>query len=128
MSRFEVKVDFEPKKLKAYSKNEARMDISVTSTDNGTYWCECDVMLSPPLSLSHDSELTTGRTRMGILKPSSALKKPVRIYTRPNNFPDNYNVNVIAYFYDEDGAIAERMESRTSITCADEYARSIQDK
>jgi hypothetical protein len=124
MGRFEIKIDFEPKKLKAYSKNEAFMRVSVISNDENTYWCECDVMLSPPLSLSHDSELTTGRTRMGILKPSGTLSKPVRIYTKPNNFPDNYNVNVIAYIYDNDGAIAERVESRASVVCEEEYARS----
>ncbi len=113
-----VETRFEPVSLKANDKNEAIMYISVNATNSSkTYWCECDILVSPPLSLAHDKELDVGRTRVGILKPEGRLEKQVKLYTRPNNFPDSYPVSITTYLYDEDGAISERIEQREKIKC-----------
>ncbi|MDE1871632.1 MAG: hypothetical protein KGI06_05345 [Candidatus Micrarchaeota archaeon] len=113
-----VETRFEPKSLKANNRNEAVMYLSVSADENSKiYWCECDIVANSPLSLAHDKELSIGRTRVGILKPGSRLEKQIKLYTRPNNFPDSYPVSVTTYLYDEDGAIAERMEQNESIKC-----------
>ncbi len=127
MGDIEVDVGFVPEKLKAFTKNVLQMDISVKNSGTETYWGECDVVLASPLSLSHDSELNMGRTRIGILKPGHSLNKQVKIYTRPNNYPDDYKFSIIAYVYDGEGAIAERIERKLSIQCAVEE-KPMQDK
>lgn len=73
--------------------------------------------VKPPLSLAHDKELNTGRTKVGIVKPNGSLDKRIRLFPRPNNFPDDYPVSVTAYIYDGDGAIAERMETNGTLPC-----------
>lgn len=118
MALAKVETRFEPESLKANRKNEATMYLTISSTDNGkAYWCECDINVNPPLSLAHDKELNLGRTRIGILKPMNRLEKQIRLFTRPNNFPDNYPINITAYLYDEDGAISERIEHSEPIKC-----------
>ncbi|MGI0100761.1 MAG: hypothetical protein ACREBH_03550 [Candidatus Micrarchaeaceae archaeon] len=112
-----VETKFNPESLKANKRNEATMYLSVTANDSKAYWCECDITVSPPLSLAHDKELNIGRTRVGILSQNRIIEKPVKLYTRPDNFPDSYPVSVTTYLYDEDGAIAERLEQRESIKC-----------
>ena len=108
----------EPAVLKAYARNEASMHIMLKNTDPvKTYWCECDVAVKAPLSLAHDKELGIGRSRIGILKPGGEREKELRLYTTPNNFPDEYTLTVTAYLYDEDGAIAERTEQAGSVKC-----------
>ncbi len=121
MSDLSVSAKFAPEKLKAYAKNEATMVISLGNANkNNHYWCECDVNVKSPLSLAHDRELDTGRTRIGIVHPESTIEKQIKIYTRPNNFPDDYAIKITAYVYDQDGAISERIELPVKIECADE--------
>lgn len=109
---------FEPEVLKANKKNEATMYLTVTSDGNQQhYWCECDINVNHPLSLAPDKELGLGRTRVGILRPNKRIEKQVKVYTRPNNFPDNYSVKITVYLYDEDGAIAQRFEQNEIIKC-----------
>ena len=113
-----ISMMFEPAVLKAYARNEASMHITLKNTDPAkTYWCECDVAVKAPLSLAHDKELSVGRSRVGILKPGGEKEKELRLYTNPNNFPDEYSLTVTAYAYDEDGAIAERTEQAGSVKC-----------
>ena len=113
-----ISMRFEPAVLKAYARNEASVHIMLKNTDAAkTYWCECDILVKPPLSLAHDKELNIGRSRVGILKPGGERDKELRLYTSPNNFPDEYGLTVTAYVYDEDGAIAERTEQAGSIKC-----------
>lgn len=121
MSDLSVSTKFIPEKLKAYAKNEVTMVIRLDNANKTNhYWCECDVNVKSPLSLAHDRELDTGRTRMGIVKPEGAIEKQIKVYTRPNNFPDDYAINITAYVYDKDGAISERIELPAKIECADE--------
>lgn len=109
---------FEPAVLKANKKNEATLHLTVISDGNsGNYWCECDISVMTPLSLAPDKELEAGRTRVGILRPNKKIEKQIKLYTRPNNFPDNYPVKITVYIYDEDGAIAERFEQSDIIKC-----------
>jgi hypothetical protein len=113
-----VETRFDPVSLKANNRNEATMYISIDSSDGSKiYWCECDITVSPPLSLAHDKELDMGHTRIGLLKPRQKIEKQVKLYTRPNNYPDDYPVSIVTYLYDEDGAIAERIEQRERIKC-----------
>ena len=127
MGNIDVEVSFAPEKLRAFSRNELQMSIILKNLSNEIYWGECDVVVAPPLSLAHDSELNIGRTKMGILKPAQNLNKQVKMYTRPNNYPDDYKFSIIAYIYDGDGAIAERFEKKFSIQCAAEE-KPVQDK
>ena len=113
-----ISVRFDPEKLKANARNEAMLVLGIENTDSSkNYWCESEVSVKPPLSLAHDIELNMGKTRVGILKPLGKLEKKIKIYTRPNNFPDTYTVNITTYVYDEEGVIAERIESKASIPC-----------
>lgn len=73
--------------------------------------------VKPPLSLSHDGELNTGKTRVGMVGPSQSRSKKVKIFTRPNSTPGSYHLGVIAYMYDEDGAISERVEKKEDVEC-----------
>ena len=118
MTIAKIETRFEPESLKANRKNEAVMYLAVSSSDSGkAYWCECDITVNPPLSLAHDKELNMGRTRIGILKPGQKIEKQIKLFTRPNNFPDDYPVNVTAYLYDDEGAIAERIDHSEPIKC-----------
>jgi len=118
MENIKVGASFKPEKLKAYTKNEGLMLLTFDNSDSShSYWCECKVDVKSPLSLAHDVELTEGITRVGIIKPKSKLEKQVRFYTRPNNFPDNYDLKVTLFAYDEEGTIAERLESKHTIQC-----------
>ncbi len=118
MAIVEIYASFEPQALKAYSKNEPYLVLSLKNSDgNASYWCECDVSVKPPLSLAHDKELGVGRTKVGIVKPNGALNKKIRLFTMPNNFPDDYQVSITAYVYGEDGTIAERVDRNESVPC-----------
>lgn len=118
MSSVSISARFEPESLSAYARNEALMSILLSnSSEDKTYWCECDVAVKSPLSLAHDRELNVGRTRVGILKPGRSMEKQIKLYTRPNNFPDDYPVGITVYLYDEDGAISERLAHETRIAC-----------
>ncbi len=118
MSITNIKMRFEPEKLKANARNEAMLILEVESSDESkSYWCESEVSVKPPLSLAHDIELDMGKTRIGILKPKGKLEKRIKVYTRPNNFPDTYNVSATTFIYDDEGVIAERIESTGSVPC-----------
>ncbi|MEM3227960.1 MAG: hypothetical protein QXR58_00965 [Candidatus Micrarchaeaceae archaeon] len=120
MENIKIELKFEPDTLKAYAKNEAEMKIKINNTGEELVWCECDIGVTSPLSLAHDRELDVARTRVGIVRPKSSMEKRVRLYTRPNNFPDEYKVHVTTFAYGEDGAITERNESYGTIVCRDE--------
>lgn len=117
MAKVEISARFEPEVLKAYSKNDATLIIIVKNLGGTPYWCECDVNVKHPLSLAYDKELATGRTRVGILRPNGTIEKKIKIFTVPNNFPEDYQVSMTAYVYDEDGAIAERLEKSEAVPC-----------
>src|SRR5271154_466709 len=111
MPNAKVETRFDPASLKANNKNEATMSILINSTGSPKmYWCECDILVGPPLSLAHDKELNVGHARIGLLNPDGKLEKQIKLYTRPNNFPDEYPVTITTYLYGEDGAIEERIE------------------
>lgn len=130
MGNVEVSVEFAPQKLRAFSRNEAKLNITLKNASPiDMYWCECEVSLNPPLSLARDAELNLGRTRAGILKPNSSITKVVNIFTRPNNYPDDYMVSLTVYVYDQDAAIFERVEKKVAIQCVvGEEERPIQER
>lgn len=117
MGDIDLSIAFEPEQFKAYTRNENEMKLKFNNMGSGTFWCECEINVASPLSLASDKELNSARTRVGILKSGSALEKRVKLYTRPNNFPDDYKVKITSFLYDEDGAIAERKESEATIKC-----------
>jgi len=117
----DIDISFAPQKLRAFSRNEVRMDIKLKNlTEGSVYWGECEITVASPLSLAHDIEMNTGKTRIGILKPMGHAGKVVKLYTRPNNYPDEYKFKITAYIYDEDGAIAERFDKNLVIDCVQE--------
>jgi hypothetical protein len=118
MAKVQVTVRFDPQTLKAYNRNEATMYLAFENVDGSKqYWCECEIAVKSPLSLAGDKELDAGRTRVGVVKPNETKSKQVKLYTRPNNFPDSYNVGITTYVYDDDGTIAERLEQTENIAC-----------
>lgn len=118
MPNVKLETKFEPEVIKANKKNEITMHMSLSAADgHKTYWCECDIIVSAPLSLAHDKDLNMGRTRIGILKPAKKIQKQIKLYTTPNTHPDYYPISITAYLYDEDGAIAERAEQSENIKC-----------
>ncbi len=127
MSSVDIEIAMKPETLMAFSRNEVQMDITLKNQSPMIYWSECDVAVVSPLSLAHDGDMASGRTRIGILKPMSKINKSVRLYTRPNNYPDDYKVSIVAYVYDGDGAIAERIEKKIEIPCR-EKERPMQGK
>lgn len=146
MTNVEIQTEFTPKRMRAFWRNEVQALVTLKSSSSVTYWGECEIKVVSPLSLAHDSEMNIGRTRMGILKPFGSANKTVRLYTRPNNYPDEYQFTITAFIYDEDGAIAERVEKKIGIECVtepgtqvsqqqqqaqleeEEHAKNIQDK
>lgn len=117
----DIDVSFSPQKLRAFSRNEVRMEVKLRNlTNNSTFWGECEITVSSPLSLAHDIEMNAGKTRIGILKPGGSAVKAIRLYTRPNNYPDEYKFKITAYVYDEDGAIAERVDKDLGLECTQE--------
>jgi hypothetical protein len=121
MEGTETTVTFEPATLKAGSRNEVYMTIIVSSKEPGQqfYWCESEISVNHPLTLSPDSDMRKAKTRVGILKPGGTITKKLKIFTRPNNLPDSYGVSVTTYLYGEDGTIAERKESKVEILAVD---------
>jgi hypothetical protein len=120
VANVDIQVEFSPPVMKAFWRNEVQMLVTFKNAASSTYWSECEIKVLSPLSLSPDSEMNTGRTRIGILKPFGSAKKTIRLYTRPNNYPDEYQFTITAFVYDEDGAIAERVERKAGIVCAAE--------
>lgn len=109
---------FEPTALKVNKRGETTMYLSLSAEDSHkTYWCECDISVKSPLSLAHDKELDMGHIRIGMLKTKRKIEKPVKLFTRPNNYADTYPVSITAYLYDEDGVIAERVVQHEGIRC-----------
>jgi hypothetical protein len=118
MGKIDMSADFDQGALKAYSKNEAYLIITLANpSDTGIYWCECEVRVRPPLSLVHDGELNSGKAHIGILQPRIPINKKIKIFTRPNNYPDEYPVEITVFVYDEGGAISERIERKVTISC-----------
>ncbi len=118
MNVVELNVDFEPQSLKSNMKNEFFIILrlkNTTNTDN--FWCECDINVIHPLSLAQDKELAAGRTRIGIITGNETSEKRVKIYTRPNNYPDKYKIKITAYIYDKEGIIAQRIDREEKIEC-----------
>ncbi|MEM0149357.1 MAG: hypothetical protein QXW10_00470 [Candidatus Micrarchaeaceae archaeon] len=120
MSIVEISAHTEPQELRAYMKNEALLSLTFESKDSSRIlWCESEIHVENPLSLAPDKELLVGKARVGIIKPNGKVSKQVKLYTRPNNFPDDYKYSIVLYAYDEDGAIAERIEYSNAIKCAE---------
>ena len=118
MAKMQVTVKFDPQTLKAYKRNDLAMHLEFNNVDDTKeYWCECEIAVKSPLSLALDRELDDGRTRAGIIGPGESRNKLVKLYTRPINFPDNYRVKITTFVYDDDGAIAERLEQTEDIVC-----------
>ena len=122
----EIGVKFEPEALRANTRNEAFLIISATNgSSTAPYWCECEVSVKSPLSLAVDRELEMGRTRIGIAIPGGLIEKKIKLFTRPNNFVDDYPISIVAYIYETDGAISERIEKKAFIQCRE---MSLEDK
>lgn len=118
MDNIELKINFDPQELKQNVKNEFFIILNFSNTNsNLNFWCECDLLVKHPLSLAHDKVLDIGRTRVGIIEPKQSIEKRIKIYTRPNNYPGEYELNLTAYLYDKEGIISERIDRKETIIC-----------
>ncbi len=75
------------------------------------------MFVAEPLSLANDKQLNGGKIRVGIVAPASSRERKVKLFTSASVLPGEYKVGVVAYVYDEDGAIAERIEHSMPISC-----------
>ncbi len=115
----DISVNVDPPVLKAFVRNEASVSIAFSNESESTYWCECEVKVASPLTLAHDRDLNSGMTRVGILKPKGSMEKKIKVYTSSNSFPDTYDVSVTAFLYDDTGSIAQRIDHKFGIECAE---------
>ena len=115
-----VKINFNPQFVDRKKTNEITMGLEFSAPRaKKEYWCECDVIVRAPLSLSHDAFLEKGRTRVGILGPGKkTIMKQVKLFSSPAMSSNDYLVTITTYLYDEDGTIAERHDTSEVIKCA----------
>lgn len=108
-----VKIKFDPEVLDRTKATEVNMSLEFrTPNAKKEYWCECDVVVRAPLSLSHDTFMEKGRNRVGILGPAKkAIIKQIKLFTSPSLSSNDLLVSVTTYLYDEDGTIAERHDT-----------------
>jgi hypothetical protein len=115
-----VKIVFEPEVLDRTKAGEVNMKMEFSAPDaEKEYWCECDVQVKAPMSLSHDAFLEKGRTRVGILGPNKGkISKQVKLFSSPSMSANDYLITVTTYLYDEEGTIAERRDTSEVIKCS----------
>ncbi len=120
-----VRINFNPESVDRRKANEITMGLEFNAPRvQKEYWCECDVVVRAPLSLSHDAFLEKGRTRIGILGPAKrTITRQVKLFSSPAMSSNDYLVTVTTYLYDEDGTIAERHDTSEVMKCAE--ARSV---
>ena len=114
-----VKINFDPAILDRRKANEINMSLEFNAPNiDKEYWCECDVAVRAPLSLSHDVFLEKGRTRVGIISPGrKTILKHVKLFSSPAMSSNDYLVTITTYLYDEEGTIADRRDSSEIIKC-----------
>ena len=114
-----VKIKFDPEIVDRRKAGEINMELEFTAPDaKKEYWCECDVVVRAPLSLSHDAFLEKGRNRVGILGPArKTITKQVKLFSSPAMSSNDYLVTITTYLYDEEGTIAGRYDSSEVIKC-----------
>ncbi|MCL4383019.1 hypothetical protein M1278_00050 [Candidatus Marsarchaeota archaeon] len=120
MANLIIKTEIQPSALKAFSKNEVVLFIEVFNPTSQILWGESEINVNSPLSLSFDSELNKGKMRVGILEPNQKKQKKLNIYTKQNNYPDDYKINMIFFVYDTDGAIFERIDQQVILPCKEQ--------
>ena len=108
-----VKITFTPDIVDRRKANEINMGLEFSAPKaDKEYWCECDIVVRAPLSLSHDTFLEKGRNRVGILGPGKkAIIKQVKLFSSPSMSSNDYLVTITTYLYDEEGTIAERHDT-----------------
>jgi len=108
-----VKITFTPDIVDRRKANEINMGLEFSAPKaDKEYWCECDIVVRAPLSLSHDTLLEKGRNRVGILGPGKkAIIKQVKLFSSPSMSSNDYLVTITTYLYDEEGTIAERHDT-----------------
>ena len=114
-----VKITFEPDVVDRKKANEINMSLEFNAPNvQKEYWCECEVVVRAPLSLSHDAFLEKGRTRVGIIGPiKKTIIKQVKLFSVPAMSSNDYLVRITTYLYDEEGTIAERHDTSEVIKC-----------
>ncbi len=113
----DINTSFYPIRIKAHMRNETEMEITAGNNTAGPLWIECDVKLPEAISLAPDRQLSSGKTRMGIALPSSALKKKIKIYAGASSYPDTYRIAITIFAFAQDGVIAYRQEARADLRC-----------
>jgi hypothetical protein len=114
-----VKIKFDPEHMDRSKANEINMSMEFAAPEGKkSYWCECEVQVRAPLSLSHDAFLEKGKTRVGILGPQKkAIIKQIKLFSSPSMTSNDFLVTVTTFLYDEDATIAERHDTSEVIKC-----------
>jgi hypothetical protein len=114
-----VRILFDPEIVDRKKSNEINMSLEFNAPNvQKEYWCECDVMVRAPLSLSHDALLEKGHSRVGILGPAKkTIIKQIKLFSSPAMSSNDYLVTITTYLYDEEGTIAERHDTSEVIKC-----------
>lgn len=115
-----VKMRFDPDVLERNKATEVNMTLDFSAPNaKRQYWCECEVAVRAPLSLSHDAYLEKGKNRVGILGPGrKTISKQIKLFAAPAMSSNDYLVTVTTYLYDDEGIIAERHDTSEVIKCA----------
>jgi uncharacterized membrane protein len=109
MAGLSLSTKFYPIRVLAHMRNEAELNIIIENKGGEPFWVETDVILpSNVLSLAPDKELLNGRLRAGIIFPKESRSVRCKVYAGGQTYADTYNIGVIAYAYNREGAINSR--------------------
>lgn len=112
---FTILTSIEPSEINAFQKQEAELKIEVGNLSNEHVWCEVDVSLPSTLSLAPHQQLQKGRMRIGIIPPGQSSTKSCKIYSNSSTFPDVHEIEIIAYIFNKNGVIEERLETKQQL-------------
>ena len=113
----DIKTSFYPIRLRAHTRNETEMEITVSNNTPNPLWVECDVKMPEAISLAPDRQLAAGKTRMGIAMPSGKASKKIKIYAGASSYPDTYRIAMTVFAFGQDGVISYRQEARADLRC-----------
>ncbi len=106
-----------PDVIFAYNQNHVELVIQVNNKNEHNCWVEADILVPERLSLSPDNSLRKGRIRIGIIDGKQYIRKATRVYASTYTNPQMYRCKIVAYVYNKDGIIQNRLEKPVDIRC-----------
>lgn len=123
-----ISVDFEvkPERLKAFAHNEAELQFTVSTSDQGVYWVECLIEAPSLISLAPHKSLDKGKMLIGIVGKGEKLEKKIKFFANNGIYPDTYGLKFTFLVYDKDAAITERVTHTKKIECVEAANAAVQ--